>query len=123
MKSIYRYSASLILMLGLNAGVFAGDYAEGFIAAESYDYPTAVKILGPLADQGNADAQFNIALMYHSGAGVTANEPEAVKWYTKAAKNGHRTAKEYLAAAYAEGWFGLAQDEKMARFWYSKLDD
>ena len=123
MKTVYRYGASLLLVLGLTGSAFAEEYADGFIAAENYDYPTAVKILGPLADKGNAGAQFNIALMYHSGAGVPANEQEAVKWYTKAAKNGHRTAQEYLAAAYADGWFGLARDEKMARYWYSKLDE
>ncbi len=123
MKIVYRYGAGLLLILALTGSAWAGDFAEGFIAAENYDYPAAVKILGPLADQGDAAAQFNIALMYHSGSGVQANENEAVKWYTKAAKNGHRTAQEYLAAAYADGWFGLARDEKMARFWYSKLDD
>lgn len=38
--------------------------------------------------QGNPQAQFNLALMYHSGAGVARNEAEAVAWYHKAAENG-----------------------------------
>ncbi len=122
MKKLYAYCAGAALLFSAAGSCLADAYSDGFIAAENHDYPQAVQKWGPLADQGNAAAQFNIALMYHSGAGVVANEGEAVKWYTKAAKNGHRTAQEYLAAAYAEGWFGLARDQKMAQYWYSQLD-
>jgi uncharacterized protein len=45
------------------------------------------------ADQGNADAQFNLALCCKSGKG-TARNMEATTWHCKlAADHGHRTAQ------------------------------
>ena len=38
-----------------------------------------------LAEQGYADAQFNLGSMYRKGEGVPENDAEAVKWYRKAA--------------------------------------
>jgi TPR repeat protein len=40
------------------------------------------------AEQGNADAQFNLAVAYENGAGVPKNLAEAAKWYLKAAEQG-----------------------------------
>ncbi|EGE27627.1 tetratricopeptide repeat family protein, partial [Moraxella catarrhalis O35E] len=37
------------------------------------------------ANQGYADAQFNLALMYYEGQGVSQDDQKAVEWYTKAA--------------------------------------
>lgn len=111
----------LLIILGLalaGSSTFANDnWKEGYYAAEKMNYQKAVRHWGPLADSGDANAQFNIALMYHSGAGVQASEAEAVRWYTLAANNGHPQAMEYLAAAYEHGWFGLDQDLKQAAYW------
>ena len=47
------------------------------------------------AEQGHADAQYNLGLMYDRGDGVPENDAEAVKWYRMAAEQGkgHRTAQ------------------------------
>lgn len=111
---------SFTLLTGLAAPALASEYNEGFIAAESGNYQTAVSKWGPLASAGHAAAQFNIALMYHGGLGVSPNEAEAVKWYKKSANNGFFAAQEFLSAAYEEGWFGLPQDKNLARFWEEK---
>ena len=42
----------------------------------------------PLAEQGDADAQFDLAMMYDHGEGVPQGEQEAVKWYRMAADQG-----------------------------------
>lgn len=118
----HKFLLALTIMAVTSMSALANDYADGFVAAEQYDYDTAIQKWGPLADNGDASAQFNIALMYHSGAGVAANESEAVKWYKKAASNGHYQAQEFLAAAYAEGWFGLKKDSKQASYWETQLD-
>lgn len=105
--------------------VFANTYKaynKGFVAAEKGDYKSAMKNWGPLAEQGDAMAQFNLATLYHSGSGLPRNEKEAVKWYIKSAENGYRIAQEYLAAGYREGWFGLPKDTKKAVYWEKKLD-
>lgn len=49
----------------------------------------------------------NLGLLYHSGMGVGRDEAKAVQLYHAAAEQGHALAQEYLAAGYAEGWFGL----------------
>src|SRR5208337_4622615 len=41
-----------------------------------------------LAEQGDAQAQYSLAVMYGKGQGVERDPPEAVKWLTKAAEQG-----------------------------------
>ncbi len=48
------------------------------------------------AEQGNANAQYNLAVIYHIGEKVDENYKEAIKWYTKAAKQGHSEAQKKL---------------------------
>lgn len=110
-------ASSLFLIFSGQASATDKDYNDGFLAAESGNYTTAIDKWGPLASSGHAMAQFNIALMYHGGLGVQANEAEAVKWYIMAAKNGYMPAQEFLSAAYKEGWFGLKRDETQAKYW------
>ena len=70
------------------------------------------------AEQGNADAQFNLALMYDNGEGVTQDYAEAVKWYRKAAEQGVADAQQNLGYKYDMGQ-GVLHDEVMAYMWYN----
>jgi TPR repeat protein len=113
-----------VALSGFASAGFANSYNDGFIAAESGDYKTAFQEWAPLARQGNALAQFNLALLYHSGAGgVEANEQKAVSWYRKSAENGYYYAQEYMAVGYQEGWFGLQKDSKKAAYWLKRLQE
>ena len=102
--------------------VQAKDYNDGFLAAEGGDFNSAIQQWGPLAEQGHAIAQFNLALLYHSGLGVDLDEAKAVSWYKKSASNGYYKAQEYLAVGYREGWFGLPKDSKKASYWERQLE-
>ena len=67
------------------------------------------------AEQGDAAAQFNLALMYDSGQGVTQDYKKALKWYRLAAEQG------YLSAQYNLGWMhtngrGVIQDLVLVEF-------
>ncbi len=99
----------------------AHDYNDGLLAAEAGDYTTAVSKWRPLAQRGDALAQFNLALMYHSGSGVAADETRAVFLYQQSAANGYGKAQEFLSAAYREGWFGLPRDQKQSDYWAGQL--
>ena len=68
-------------------------YDEGFKAHKAGDYKTAVELWRPLAEQGVADAQFNLGVAYHAGQGVPQNTQEAIKWYRKAAELGNAKAQ------------------------------
>ena len=113
-------AAMLFSVITFNAQ--AKDYNDGFLAAEGGDFNSAVQQWGPLAEQGHAIAQFNLALLYHSGLGVDLDEAKAVSWYKKSASNGYYKAQEYLAVGYREGWFGLPKDSKKASYWEKQLE-
>jgi hypothetical protein len=99
------------------------NYNDGFLAAENGEYQKAAAQWQPLAGQGLAVAQFNMALLYHSGSGVAMDEARAVQLYHQAATNGYPYAQEYLAAGYQEGWFGLPKDQEKADYWSQRLQN
>ena len=68
------------------------------------------------AELGNADAQYELALSYDDGKGVTQDKVLAVKWYRKAA---HAEAQNCLGNMYYYGK-GVAQDKVEAVKWYRK---
>ena len=111
-----------MVLLTLSVSVSASNYNDGFIAAETGNYRSALQQWGPLAEQGHAIAQFNLALLYHSGSGISLDEKKAVEWYRKSAQNGYYKAQEYMAVGYREGWFGLPKDSKKAEYWEKKLE-
>lgn len=55
---------------------------------------TAIKIYTQLAEQGYADAQYNLYVCYYDGKGVTQDYMKAVYWCTKAAEQCNENAKE-----------------------------
>jgi len=52
------------------------------------------------AEQGHAEAQFNLGLMYIDGQGVPQDYTQAAQWYRKAAEQGDATAQGMLRARY-----------------------
>jgi len=121
MLSKFVIGGLLLFVVLTSLSAQANSFNKGFLAAESGDYKSAMKNWGPAAEKGDAMAQFNLATLYHSGAGLPQSEAEAVKWYIKSAENGYDKAQEYLAAAYREGWFGLSKDLNKANYWENKL--
>ena len=50
------------------------------------------------ADQGNAEAQYNLGVLYNLGQGVPQNHAEAARWYRMAADQGNARAQNNLGA-------------------------
>ena len=71
------------------------------------------------AEQGSAEAQFNIGLMYDNGQGVTEDRKEAAKWYLKSAQQGYASAQINLGKLYIKG-DGVPYDYQQAVKWFSK---
>lgn len=69
------------------------------------------------ADQGDAEAQFNLGFMYDKGEGVSKDDVEAVKWCRKAADQGFATAQFNLGLMYASG-IGVPKEEIQAYKWF-----
>ncbi|MNY77232.1 Sel1 repeat protein [compost metagenome] len=55
------------------------------------------------AEQGNANAQFNLGLRYASGVGVAKDLHKAAYWYRQAASQGHQAARKKLEALASSG--------------------
>ena len=124
MKSTMKrvMASAVVVLMGISLSVNASNYNEGFIAAESGNYQSALQKWGPLAEQGHAVAQFNLGMLYHSGSGISLDEQKAIEWYEKSAKNGYYKAQEYMAVGYREGWFGLPKDSNKATYWEKQLE-
>ena len=83
----------LLLTLLVGTPASSADFQKGLTAYKSGDYATALRELTPLAEQGNANAQFNLGVMYNSGKGVPQDHKTAVKWWRLAAKQGNAIAQ------------------------------
>ena len=68
------------------------------------------------AEQGEAEAQYNLGLMYANGRGVPENDAEVVKWFRIAAEQGFAPAQNDLGLMYANGTGG-PQDDVLAYAW------
>ena len=71
------------------------------------------------AGQGNANAQYTLARMYHEGQVVPQNYKAAVNWYTKAAEYGHKHAQHHLGMMYHKG-LGVEKNEQTAKKWWGR---
>jgi TPR repeat protein len=71
------------------------------------------------AEQGDAEAQFNLGKCYQIGNGVSQDYAEAVKWYRKAAEQENAKAQNNLGVCYVKGE-GVSQDHAEAVKWYRK---
>ena len=70
-----------------------------------------------VAEQGDAEAQSNLASRYLTGDGVPEDPQKAAKWYRQAAEQGHAEAQRDLGWMYRRG-YGVPQDDREAAKWY-----
>ena len=70
------------------------------------------------AEQGDAEAQFLLGVMYDDGRGVPQDAVEAVRWYRLAAEQGHTVAQNTLGDMYDTG-AGVPQDDVQAHMWFN----
>ena len=113
---------SYILLSSFAARVAAGPLDDATAAMERRDYATALRLLRPLADQGDADAQARLAAMFIAGQGVPQDYAEAAKWFRKAADQGSTIAQLGVAAMYIAGR-GVPQDDTEAVRWLRRAAD
>ena len=98
-------------------------FQQGLTAYEQSDYQTAFKLWLPMAEQGDANVQFNLGVMYAKGQGVKQDDFEAVKWFRKAAEQGHAKAQAILGFSYLLGERGVQVNKSLAKEWFGKACD
>src|SRR5258705_12879970 len=92
---------------------------EGYEALSRKDYATAIKEYRPLAERGDAEAQYRIGRMYEFGKGYPQDKAQGIAWIRKAAAQDHADAQQELGVIYATG-DGLKQDDAQAVAWFRK---
>jgi TPR repeat protein len=113
-------SIFLVVALVLSSGsvATAQDFDKGLVAYNAGDFVTALEEWRPLAEQGDAAAQYNLGWMYENGNGVLQDYAEAVRWYRLAAEQGNARAQTNLGGKYEFG-SGVLQDNVKAHMWYN----
>lgn len=94
-------------------------YLECLMAGASHDWKSAYQLCSPLAEQGDAGAQFMTGLMYRDGLGVEKDDMQAVHWFRKSAEQGEADAQSGLAFMYSKGK-GVIRDYEQAELWFRK---
>jgi TPR repeat protein len=102
--------------------VTADQIEEADTAYRKRDYATALRLIRPLADHGNAVSQTFLGAMYFNGDGVAQNYGEAAKWYRLAADRGNASAQDLLGSMYFDGK-GVQQNYAEAAKWYRVAAD
>ena len=76
-------------------------------------------VLKEKADSGDVIAQYEIALYYEKGLGVTKDYTKAAYYYLLSAKQGCKSAMFELATMYEIG-LGVEKSDLQAKYWRDK---
>ena len=108
----------LLLTISHTSLVYA-DFDDGMAAYKQGDYEIAYKEWEPLAEQGDAKAQYNLGEMFANGTGATQDDEQAFYWFSKAAEQGDADAQFALSYMYSNS-FGAHLDYEQGIFWLTK---
>ena len=120
-RPIPLQSALGVVMLAilLTGAALAGTREDADAAYKQGDYATFLGLIKPLAEKGDATAQWAIAGRYAMGEGVPQDFAHAATWYRKAAEQGYAPAQYSLGVLCGDGK-GVLQDFAQAATWYRK---
>jgi uncharacterized protein len=94
---------------------------EAVRAMDAGRHAQAAEWLKPLANDGDAAAQFRLGSLYYHGQGVPEDEVMAVFWWKKSAAHGNPDAMFQLAGAYLFGTQAgkfVSDPDREAAIWY-----
>mmetsp|Transcript_964 Transcript_964/g.1752 ORF Transcript_964/g.1752 Transcript_964/m.1752 type:complete len:221 (-) Transcript_964:704-1366(-) len=101
-----------ILVKAVDAGNLEGMWIlsricfDGKHKSSGFDYTKGIEMLRQASVKGFSKAQYDLALHFAR----VGNDAEYIKWIRRASEQGHRTAQNALALAYACGTRGLKTD-------------
>jgi TPR repeat protein len=103
-----------LLMANLPTWTILGGGYQSYLKG---DYEAAYNEWLPLAELGDAEAQYNLGVLYDEGAGVDKDLSSAAGWYRKAAEQGFMDAQTNLGIMYLHGQ-GVPRDSREAMKWF-----
>jgi len=117
-----RFAITFALSLVCTVIPAWADFQAGMDAKNRGDFAKALREWRPLAEQGDAHAQFYLGLLYENGDGIPTDYGKAREWYEKSAAQGEANAQFYLGLMSAFGRGGPL-DLVQAYIWYSLAAD
>ena len=93
----------IMCLLAWIGPALADSLSDARRALDIADFLNAAKLFRPLAEEGNAEAQFALAEMYDEGEGVAEDHAQALRWYRLAAGQGYAAAQTALGRIYSTG--------------------
>jgi len=119
MKRTLKHAVAVIILGFSHAeSVAAGPLEDADAALKRRNYPTAVRLILPLAEQGNADAQYNLGVLYDNGLGLPQDKVRAYMWFNLSAAQGREGAaafRDLIARLMTPAQ--IAEAQKLAREW------
>ena len=113
---------SLVLLTACTGIANASSLEEGLHAFQKGDYTLAHQLWKPLAEQGNAQAQYNLGLLYEQGLGVEQHLRTAMTLYRAAAQQGNADAQYNLGVMHANGRSVFKNRKRAAEWWQLAAD-
>ena len=96
------------------------DWAKLVIRSRSErEYAEVYSYLVGEARRGNAEAEYNLGMMYARGQGVPKNYEAAFSWFQKAHEKGHPGATFFMGKMFANG-IGVEKDPHKAERMFQK---
>ena len=111
--------AALLLTVMGTPPAAAQTMEEARAAYARRDHAAAFQGFRVHAERGDAEARFNLGLMYGIGSGVSQDYAEAARWFRRAAVQGHTLAQFNLGLMYDNGE-GVPQDYAETVRWYRR---
>ena len=118
MNLTLKHVAAIILVLGFATPVVAAPLEDADAAVKRRDYATAVRLVRHLAEQGDANAQYNLGVFYDNGLGVPQDKVRAYMWLNLSAAQGRDGAaafRDLMARRMTPAQ--IAEAQKLAREW------
>ncbi len=110
---------ALVVLLGAQSQPPAQPgFQDGLLGYHRGDHTVAMEIWRPLAERGDASAQYMVGYLYAQGEGVVSNSGKAIKWYRKAADQGDPDAQLNLGLMYVNG-VGVKKSYVSAYKWFA----
>ena len=115
---LLKHALAILLSLSFAIPVLAGPLEDANAAIKRRDYATAVRLIRPLAEHGDANAQYNLGVLYDNGLGVPQDRVRAYMWLNLAAMQGRESAatiRDLVARLMTP--VQISEAQKMAREW------
>src|SRR5579871_2886730 len=94
-RGMRRISTGLALTLAMAVAAVADPLSDGTAAIRRGNYTTAFRLVEPLAEEGVAEAEYDLGFLYAVGQGVRQDLVRAYMWLSLAADQGYVDAVSY----------------------------